>query len=297
MSYYRFRDEDIIDTHVLAHPAFAVQKKNNEFTGSVYLEKEFLTDSLLTRRFEGFSAREGGIQQKVGPFTASVTIVEAEKDGTNKQFYNSILQLYDYYSFFNSQYTSDFTGSETTSFRVLNVPEIYYDRTILTGSFSASDFDSTGQLREVFDDGRGGIYSGSVSGTLVGNIFYNEGLVVLKGGGFNDPFNAFGETEEKEVKWTANFKGTHRIPVKIFRCRAGGSELNASTNTTFYTIPTGSTDDFKNEKVKVLSQSVTYVTAVGLYNDRYELVGLAKLGQPVKKPEGQDIQFRVRLDM
>jgi hypothetical protein len=212
--------------------------------------------------------------------------------------YESVLALYDYYEILDSNYTPNFTGSETTRFRVITVPEIYYDRSILTGSLTASDLDSAGDTRLLYDDGRGGVYSGSLTGTLVGNVFYSEGLVVLKGGGLNDEAgsNDFGEASPSNFKWRVNFKGVNTIPVKMFRCRAPAGQLNASTNSTFYTVPTLSSSQFRNERVKILSESVTYISQIGLYNDRYELVGVAKLAQPIRKDEAQDLLFKIRLD-
>jgi hypothetical protein len=299
MSFYSFKDEDIFTTSIVAHPSYTVELNGDQVTGSVFLEREFLNDELLTRRVFGFSPAQGGFVTGSHPFTASIDIIDAELGATNQQFYESILNLYDFYSLINSDYTSDFTGSTTTRFRVITIPEIYYDREILSGTFSASDLDSAGDARDLFDNGRGGVYSGSLTGTLVGNIFYSEGLVVLKGGGLNDEAsgNDFGEVSPTNFKWRVNLKGKQTIPVKIFRCRAPAGQLNASTNSTFYSIPTGSTDINKNEReIVILSESFTYVTTIGLFNKNYELVGLAKLAQPVKKDEGQDILFRVRLD-
>lgn len=297
MSFYLFKDEDIFTTFVVAHPSYTVELNGDQVTGSIFLEREFLNDELLTRRIFGFSEAQGGFVTGSHPLTASIDIVDAEQGATNKQLYESILNLYDYYSLIDSDYTSDFTGSTTTRFRVITIPEIYYDREVLSGSLTASDLDAAGDARTLFDNGRGGIYSGSLTGTLVGNAFYSEGLIVLKGGGLNeDVTNDFGEVSPTNFKWKVQFKGKHTIPVKIFRCRAPAGQLNASTNPTFYTIPTGRTDIRKNEREIVLSESFTYVTTIGLFNKNYELVGLAKLAQPVKKDEGQDILFRVRLD-
>jgi len=296
MSFFRFKDEDIILSTIQAHPFYCVQRNGNQVTGSVHLEKEFLDSNLSTRLWKGLSLKEGGLVQKTGPFTSSIDIVDAELGATQKQLYKSILELYNYYSLINNDYTPNFTGSETTRFRVITVPEIYYDRSILTGSFSASDHDNAGDERSLFDNGRGGIYSGSLTGTLVGNIFYSEGLIVLKGNGLNDEAsgNDFGESSSDNFKWKVSLKGVHNIPTKIFRCRAPAGQLNASNNPTYYHVP--DSGSFKNQREIVLPENVTYVTAVGLYNEDYELVGLAKLAQPIKKEEKQDILFRLRLD-
>jgi len=299
MSFYEFTEEDIINTDIYTEPSYTVELNGNKITGSIFLEKKYLSNALLNRNFYGFSAKEGGFQTKTGPFTSSIHILDVEDGATNKRFYKSIRSLYDYYNVFDSNYTANYTGSDTTRFRVITVPEIYYDRSILTGSFTASDLDSAGDERKLFDDGRGGIYSGSLTGTLVGNIFYNEGFIVLKGGGLNDEAasNDFGEVSPTNFKWRISFKGNHTIPVKIFRCRAPAGQLNATTNPTYYTVPSGSGVDHKNEKLIVLSKPMTYITTIGLYNDNYELVGMARTSQPIKKESTSDLLFRIRLDM
>ena len=96
------------------------------------------------------------------------------------------------------------------------------------------------------------------SGTLVGNIFYSEGLVALTAPNLSD----FGKASPDNFKWRTDFKGSHTIPVNIYRCRAPAGELNASTNTTFYTIPTSGPD--RNFRMILTSSVYPYITAVGL---------------------------------
>lgn len=298
MTFFKFDPEDLIQSEIVAYPSQTVSLNGDQVTGSIYLERPFLDDEIKTRLFRGFSQKEGGIVEKYAPFTASIDIFDAELGATNEELYGSVNELYDYYSLLNSDYTSNFTGSTTTRFRVMSVPEIYYDRQILTGSFSASDLDAAGDARSLYDNGRGGIYSGSLTGTLVGNIFYNEGLVVFKGGGLNDESisNDFGEASPTNHKWSTSFKGTHKIPVKIFRCRAPAGQLNASTNETFYHVPSGSSVDYKGEKVRILSGSETWITTVGLYDENFDLVAKARVAQPVKKNETDALLFRLKLD-
>jgi hypothetical protein len=154
-------------------------------------------------------------------------------------------------------------------------------------------------VRTIYDDGNGGLYSGSASGTLIGNIFYNEGLIVLKGGGLNSyPTNGFGDPNSPgNYQWQMSFAGTHKIPVKIFRCRAPAGHLNASTNPTYATFFTGSTARYPNEQQIIMDPPAVFVTAIGIYNEDFKLVALAKLAQPVRKNVGDSIIFRLRLDM
>ena len=295
MSYYRFNPEDIINSSIVCHPKTNTELNGNQVTGSIYLEKQYLNNDLETREWQGSSDKEGGLIKKNGPFTSSVDFFTVVKDGTNKELYQSIVNLYNEYSIINSDYTGSFTGSETTRFRVVSIPSLYYDKSILSGTFTASDHDNAGAERKLYDNGRGGLYSGSVTGTLVGNVFYREGIAVLKGGGLQESGNDFGEDSSDNFKWKFEFKGVHKIPVKIFRCRARGGELNASTNPSyFYAAASGSR--YNGENVRVLSSSDTYVSKIGLYNDRYELCAVAHLSQPIRKKESQSILFRVRLD-
>jgi hypothetical protein len=298
MSYFPFRDEDLIETYLVTNPSYVVELNGDKLTGSIFLEKKFLNNDLQTRIWQGYSELSGGYITKQGPFSSSIAIVDAELEATNKQLYKTIIGLYDYYDIHDADYTPNYTGSVSTRFRVITIPEIYYDNSILTGSLTASDIDADGSTRILYDNGRGGVYSGSMSGTIVGNIFYNEGMIVLKGGGLSteSPNSDFGEVSNSNFKWRLNFKGVHKIPVKVFRCHAPAGQLNASTNSTFFKVLTGSLDDYRNQKQLVLSESITYITTIGLYNEDYELIGMAKLAQPIKKEISKNLLFRVRLD-
>ena len=39
-----------------------------------------------------------------------------------------------------------------------------------------------------------------------------------------------------------------------------------------------------------------YISTLGLYNDQLELLAIAKLAQPLKKPQDSDLTFIVRMD-
>ena len=298
MSFYTFENEDLLETYISTNPSYIVELNGNKVTGSVFLEKTYLRSDIDTRVWQGYSELSGGYITKQGPFSSSIAIVDAESGSTNQQLYSSIINLYNYYDLYDPDYTPNFTGSVSTRFRVITIPEIYYDNSILTGSLTASDVDADGSTRTLYDNGRGGVFSGSLSGTIVGNIFYNEGLIVLKGQGLNteSPNSDFGEASSTNFMWRVQFKGVHKIPVKIFRCHAPAGQLNASTNPTFFKVLTGSNVSYRNQKQLVLSQSLTYITTVGLYNEDYELVGLAKLAQPIKKELSKNYLFKIRMD-
>jgi hypothetical protein len=309
MSFFKFTPEDIINTRIVAYPKTTVFKTlSNGNIGDVYLEKTLLNASLVNRRYQGFSERLGGFVEKNGPFSSSIEVLFATSDGTNSELYASIENLYNYYSLLSPDYNLSYSGVQANSLCVIAIPEIYYDREVASGSFSASDHtDATVEdetnYRYLYDNGRGGIYSGSMTGTLVGNIFYSEGLVILKKPDLTASFGQGGldllagpiETDIED-KYRISFRGTQKIPVKIFRCRAPAGELNCSTNPTYFSVNSNLSSAFRNERKVIMPKNTTYITKVGLYNAEYRLVGVVSLAHPIRKDESQDILFRVRFD-
>ena len=290
MTFFKFAPDDILHTTIKTFPSFVTELNGGNVTGSVFLENPYLETNLRYRIFKGFSQKEGGLVSKTGSLSASVDLQTSVSGGTNSVLWHAVNRLYTFYSLENSDYQLTYAGAKATTIRVVSVPEIYYDQKVLTGSFTGSDIDAAGATRDVFDNGRGGLYSGSLTGTLVGHIFYSEGLAVLTKPDLTD----FGSVSSTNLKWRFFLKGVHEIPVKIFKCRAPAGQLNATTNTTFYTIP--ASGSHKNMREVVSSSLDPYITKIGLYDDMFNCVAIAQLAQPIKKEEAQSILFRIKLD-
>ena len=290
MTFYKFQPGDILHTTIRCFPSFTTENNGDQVSGSVFLERPFLETNLRYRLFEGFSQKQGGLIVKTGSMSASIDLQTATSGGTNNILWHTMNRLCDYYSLENSDYALTFTGSKSTTIRVIDIPEIYYDQKILTGSFTGSDLNADEESRDIFDNARGGLYSGSVSGTLVGHIFYNEGLAVITKGDITD----FGSVSATNFNWKFYLKGIHEIPVKIFKCRAPAGELNATSNPTFYTIAASGSN--KNLREVVSSSLDPFITKIGLYNDLFELVAIAQLAQPVRKNESDSYLFKLRMD-
>src|SRR5690606_16390984 len=92
----------------------------------------------------------------------------------------------------------------------------------------------------------------------VGNVFYNEGLVVIKDPALQD----VGRIEDQKTSSPADvlqvdFRGHSRVPVKTVVARIERGELNRSLNPTYYRTEE---DGFRS--IRHPSGSV-YVTTVG----------------------------------
>ena len=90
-------------------------------------------------------------------------------------------------------------------------------------------------------------------------------------------------------------RGTHTIYEKEIACTVGAGEFNRSNNPTLQEYnPT--TNQYEFRSFTTGSEFKPYVTAIGLYNSRNEMVAIAKLGSPLQLPSNVDTTFIIRYD-
>ncbi len=176
--------------------------------------------------------------------------------------------------------------------KLFSIPRAMYGRQVKPGSVTILDntHTLTTGSRTLLDDGRGSLYpSGSIE-TKVGNVFYNEGIIVIT----DQNYVAMGDSAVSSSTPTdvvgLSFRSTQLTPTQVLMCRAGGVDANCSNNPTF------STTDEHGRRVSRLSDRTTYITRVALYDRRRRLVGVAKVAQPIRKQEGRRVNVRIRLD-
>mgnify|MGYP003136977382 FL=1 len=69
------------------------------------------------------------------------------------------------------------------------------------------------------------------------------------------------------------------------------NKFNYSSNPTYLS---SSKIYVKNDNIQ--NPPITYVTTIGLYNERNELLAVAKLSEPLRKDPTNELTLRVRLD-
>ena len=114
-----------------------------------------------------------------------------------------------------------------------------------------------------------------------------------------------------------NFEGTHTIPTITMFAHAPEGQLNTSMNPTFYTqgqqydtVKTGSRDFAEPDKVNIKNtmqssfcsssaqmEKQVFISKVGIYDQDKNLIGIAKLANPVRKQESQGFTFKLKLDI
>jgi len=163
-------------------------------------------------------------------------------------------------------------------------------------------------------------HSVSIDGTpywYAGLIFYQAGIVVLTGSvfgsqlttpldgtpeffndgsalGIDDVFtdNSIDDMNEALLHRIENvqFNNTTELNSTVYFCRVNHNEFNYSSN------PTYLEDSRMRVKTQSTDEPVAYITTVGLYNDRNELLATAKLSEALKKSPSTEFTIRARLD-
>jgi hypothetical protein len=89
-----------------------------------------------------------------------------------------------------------------------------------------------------------------------------------------------------------SFNNTTELNSTIYMCRAAMNEFNYSSNPTYLSASTSQIV----VKSQASDQPVSYITTVGLYGPRNELLAVGKLSEPLKKTPADEFTIRMRLD-
>jgi hypothetical protein len=124
---------------------------------------------------------------------------------------------------------------------------------------------------------------------VCGNVFYKSGNIVITG---HDPiYNVLLNSE-----WTLKFRSTHVIYSYECLIRIPAGSFNLSQNPS--TLKNAYTDLIIDEMTGSLAEGALfpYVTAIGLYNEKRELVAVGKLSQPLQMRDDVNINISVKWD-
>jgi Concanavalin A-like lectin/glucanases superfamily len=143
---------------------------------------------------------------------------------------------------------------------------------------------------------------------IVGNVFYEHGIVVISDPRLrygNSTFRFFNDAILNTITITQgtntlsafslNFSSTVSMYEHEYLCRLNEDEFNFTLNPTIRR-----NDDVTSQIPKDIVSNPAfspYITTIGLYNDKYELVAIAKLASPVKKRDTVDLNIVVRFDI
>ena len=214
---------------------------------------------------------------------------------------------------------------------VISIPQKFFGEYINPFSVTLTD-DSTDNTYVLKDDGRGNLYDVTYSssyanrtpdsknsGSLVGNIFYRDGLVVITdtgsystigtgngSNGFSIKFEAAQTIYEREYVCVVNENEYQHSSYQRFAGDGRAVGIVGSNYDEFpYEIYGYATGSYKLDGYKIgtkligeatHSEFATYVTSIGLYNDQNELLAVGKTAKPIKNDNELALTFVVRFD-
>ena len=220
----------------------------------------------------------------------------------------------------------------------ISIPQELYGEKISKKSTRLVDNSTSPQII-LEDDGYGNLYDiafsssyasrtpdSNYSGSVVGNIFYDDGLLVITDtgsystvgdGSFNLTFDSTQTIYEREYVCRINeddFLHTTNRSLKIGQSGSvsfHGTDFNS--NTFIGTYQDGfpyeligfATNSFQDKQYEIGTELIgeathsdfaTYITTIGLYNDNNELMAIGKTAKPIKNDKEMALTFVVRFD-
>lgn len=181
----------------------------------------------------------------------------------------------------------------SASVYAISIAQSVFGEKVLPGSFSVQLGTS-----QSYDDGKGNIIvSSSGTGGIVGRIFYDKGMVLLKptasiaGGGLtnNGIFIANG------TNLTIQFSSSIMLYENTWKAKLEPTEFLVTNNPSAKNIITGSTDT--GIALMVSGSLLPYVTTIGFYNDDNELLLVAKPSVPIQRTTDVAQTFIVKFDI
>lgn len=171
--------------------------------------------------------------------------------------------------------------------RIFDISNIFYGNRIEPNSVVLTDTNISGSGGKIsitlLDDGRGNLYRSNTATAAstwnsVGNVFYNEGIIVIK----NPHLYFFGESQ-----FNLSFRGQSTVYTMTVDCYSEALKETQSSNSTWSSALKASNMQNDNDK------QYTYIGEVLLHDENLNVVARASLGQPVMKRTGDRILFKV----
>ncbi len=182
-----------------------------------------------------------------------------------------------------AQRTRDTSSNEIV---MINVSNLYYGNRIVPKTFLLTETGLTGSNGrisiKISDDGEGSLYRSDCLTTQatwssVGNIFYDEGVAIIK-----TPHLPYFMKDRSEI----NFTGEHNIHALNINVPVEKSVLNTSVNSTFRSLPP---TDYVNDS----NLESIMLSSINIHDENFNIIMKANFAQPINKT--QDDEFVIRL--
>jgi hypothetical protein len=209
--------------------------------------------------------------------------------------------------------TESIAGLSDNSY-VVSIGQEFYGNSIKRGSFELYLGD---ELPVIRDDSYGNLIVSDLESVFyVGNIFYDQGIAVIAHDtdSVNSNISVAGmkivNGTVATIKYDTQYKiYRHEISVRLSPADFNFSIANPSVRRTFdaneqnenlfteQNIPTDADGSYKVYRLMQAGVIKPYVTTIGLYSERKELLAVAKLSTPIQRTFDTNQIFIVRFDV
>lgn len=220
----------------------------------------------------------------------------------------------------------------------INIPSMYYGSTIKKGTVELNYYITGSKVASCGDVNHNGELigtSGATSGSVVGIVMYDEGIIALtssvelennsivyNGTATTGSWLHYGTTLNDGISdstlasasYDLNFQGTNYINTMTMFAHARKGHLNHSNNPTYRDLNeekiniTGSGLRFvegSTELVNVVSASyisssfekTTYISKVHIYDEEGNLIAITSMARPIKKTVNDEFTFKMKIDL
>ena len=268
---------------------------------------------------------------------------------TATNLYTSALQnvarkyttLSDHFIFKSSSIRSrDLVTTDGDSINFIFIPNMYYGSTIKKGSVELNYYITGSKIASCADINHNGTLigtTGSTSGSVVGLVMYDEGIIMLTSSVELDDTSInyvpstptsgswlyYGTTLNDgtgssntlaSASYDLNFKGTSYVNTMTMFAHARKGHLNHSNNPTYRDLEftrsftTGSGRTFLEgdspianivsaSYVSASFEKTTYISKVHIYDEDGNLIAITSMAKPVKKTLNDEFTFKMKLDL
>lgn len=197
-----------------------------------------------------------------------------------------------YYNYLSTTLTASryFPTGSGNLIGVISIPSNLFGEYLQPGSI---EIDSPNLSTTFSDDSNGNLLNDNTS-EKVGDVIYEHGLIIFTGP--NTPYLApiLAQIIDPTVDIGVRFNSTVTIYETQYKCTIRENEFNFSNNQTQIS---GSTNSGILYDFATGSFFTPYATTVGLYDNAYNLLAVAKLAQPLPLSAVTDTSILINLDL
>ena len=284
----------------------------------------FETSRLLTLSGLSGVTLTTGVQQQadhgmVASPKNSLTAFTASVNGSKSGFFMSVGLLLK-----NRGFTDSFTGTTVAAVAadggneigVFTLRKRFFDIGLenggLTATVTGTNFSGDDIAGDYYDSGSGQFIQKS-TGNTIGAVLVDDGMFVVTAALMREvatsvtsikyrskvlgtSINVFCKCQPDEMNYTSNL--TSALTGSVCSDTTSAGEIQQAYNNLLTKSPiTGNTDRFQYTSSITGVGAGPFITAVGLYNNDNDLMAVAKLAKPLKKPTDLPITFKVQIDI